>query len=145
MPLEPPLPPRERPTEQILDARATLTGFSTLPTITKLVIKGLPVGTKVEQIEGGVVRFGVRHLVIKVMKQSKQVLITDALNRREVRVDGAEAKVTIGDATVESVGGDRLSFTLSTSGYSGTLIKAGGKPRLELNVQGLSSKISLEL
>jgi len=83
--------------------------------------------------------------VIKVMKQSKQVLITDALNRREVRVDGAEAKVTIGEATVESVGGDRLSFTLSTSGYSGTLIKGGAKPRLELNVQGLSSRISLEL
>jgi hypothetical protein len=145
VPLEPPLPPRERPTEQILDPRATLTGFSTLPTITKLVIKGLPVGTKVEQIEGGVVRFGVRHLVIKVMKQSKQVLITDALNRREVRVDGAQSKVTIGEATVESVGGDRLSFTLSTSGYSGTLIKGGAKPRLELNVQGLSSKISLEL
>jgi hypothetical protein len=145
VPIEPPSPPRERPTEQILDPRATLTGFSTLPTIPKLVIKGLPVGTKVEQLEGGVVRFGVRHLVVKVMRQSKQVLIMDALNRREVRVDGAQSKVTIGEATVESVGGDRLVFTLSTSGYSGTLIKAGEKPQLELNVQGLSSKISLEL
>jgi hypothetical protein len=69
-----------------------------------LVIKGLPSGTKVEQLEGGVVRFGVRHLVIKVMRQSKQVLITDALNNREVRVDGAHCKVNIGEATIEAAG-----------------------------------------
>jgi len=145
VPLEPPLAPRERPTAERLEARATLTDFPKPATATKLVIKGLPTGTKVEQLEGGVVRFGVRHIVIKVMRQSKQILITDALNSREVRVDGTQCKVNIGEATVESGSGNQLSFALSTSGYSGVLVCEGEKPRLELNVQGLGGEISIEL
>ncbi len=148
VPLDPPQAPKERPTHpsaEIIDPRATLTDFSKPPTTTKLVIKGLPSGTKVEQLEGGVVRFGVRHLVIKVMRQSKQVLITDALNNREVRVDGAHCKVNIGEATIESAGSNQLSFALSTSGYKGGLFCDGEKPKLELDVQGLLEKISIEL
>ena len=115
------------------------------PTPTKFVIQGLPSGTQVEQLGDGVIRFGVRHLIVKVMRQSQQVLITDVLNSREVRVDGAQCKLNIGEATVEATGGNQLSFTLSTSGYKGDLNWAGKKPRLELDVQGLPNKISIEL
>jgi hypothetical protein len=79
------------------------------------------------------------------MRQSKQILITDALNSREVRVDGAQCKVNIGDATVEATGGNQLSFALAASGYRGVLVCDGEKPRLELDVQGLSGKIFIEL
>jgi hypothetical protein len=79
------------------------------------------------------------------MRQSKQVLILDALNSREVRVDGAQCKLTIGEATVEALGSNQLSFALSTSGYSGGLICDSKSPRLELNIEGLPNKISIDL
>jgi hypothetical protein len=145
VPLHPPLVPRERPTVKIADYATTPVAQSPSPTSTKLVIKGLPSGTKVEQLEDGVFRFGVRHLVIKVMRQGKQVLITDALNSREVRVDGVQCNVHIGEATVEASGSNQLSFSLSTSGYSGCLVCDDKKPQLELDVQGLSEKILIEL
>ncbi len=145
VPVDPPSVPKQRPTLQNPESTATPAAQPKSPTGTKLVVKGLPSGTKVEQLGDGVVRFGVRHLVIKVMRQGKQVLITDALNSREVRVDGAQCKVNIGEATVEGIGGNQLSFGLSTSGYSGSLTCDAEKPRLELDVQGLSGKISIEL
>jgi hypothetical protein len=145
VPLDPPLAPRERPTPQSSEPAATPEEPSNLPTATKFVIKGLPNETKVEQLGDGVIRFGVRHLAIKVMRQSKQVLITDALNNREVRVDGVQCKVYIGEAMVEAAGGNRLSFALSSSGYNASLICDSKKPRLELDVQGMPSKIFLEL
>ncbi|MBD1804258.1 hypothetical protein H6F98_02055 [Microcoleus sp. FACHB-SPT15] len=144
VPLEPPLSPKERPTPLIPESAAIQTS-SKSPTATKLVIKGLLTNTKVEQLEAGVVRFSVRHLVIKVMRHSKQVLITDALNSREVRVDGAQSKISIGEAIVEAVGSKQLSFALSTSGYSGNLIYDLEKLHLELNIQGYPHKISIEL
>ncbi len=151
IPLEPPPAPKERPTPQI--SRDKINRVSTtapaapskLPVSTEFAVKGLPSETKVEQLEDGVIKFAVRHLVIKVMKQVKQVLITDALNNREVRVDGALCKLNIGEATVEALGSNQLSFALSTSGYSGGLVCNGENPLLELNVQGLSDKISIEL
>jgi hypothetical protein len=79
------------------------------------------------------------------MRQSKQVLITDALSSREVRVDGVQSKISIGEAIVEAVGSKQLSFALSTSGYSGNLICDQEKPHLELNIQGYPDKISIEL
>ena len=145
IPLEPPPAPKERPNTERLDPRVTLTDVSRPSSITKFAIKGLPTATKIEQLAGGVVRFGARHLVVKVMKQSKQIMITDALNNREVRVDAVQGKVNIGDATVEAVGSNRLSFTLSTSGYSGVLIIEGEKSQLELEVQGLGEKILIDL
>ncbi|MGB5961709.1 MAG: hypothetical protein WBG73_13665 [Coleofasciculaceae cyanobacterium] len=143
--LEPPLVSKERPNTERLDPRATLTDFSRPTSITKIAIKGLPNATKIEQLAGGVVRFEVRHLVIKILKKSKQIMITDALNNREVRVDGVQSKVNIGEATITAVGSNRLTFTLSTSGYSGVLITEGGKFQLELVVQGLGEKITIDL
>ena len=145
VPLEPPAPPKERPTPPSAESTAIPAEQFKLPTPTKFLIQGLPSGTKIEQLGDGVIRFGVRHLIVKVMRQGKQVLITDALNSREVRVDGAQCKVNIGEATVEAPGGNQLSFSLSTSGYRGNLICEAKKPRLELDVQGLSGKISIEL
>ena len=143
--LEPPSVSHQRPNTEHLDPRATLTDFSRPTSITKSAIKGLPNGTKIEQLAGGVVRFGVRHLVIKILKKSKQIMITDALNNREVRVDGVQGKVNIGEATIAAEGSNRLSFTLSTSGYGGVLIMEGGKSQLELVVQGLGEKITINL
>jgi glucose/arabinose dehydrogenase len=119
VPLAPPAAPKQRPTPQVSVSQSTATSAepskSSTATKLKFVIKGLPHETKIEQLGDGVIRFGVRHLLIKVMRQGKQVLITDALNSREVRVDGTQCKVIIGDATVEVVGGNQLAFALSTS------------------------------
>ncbi|GAB4198401.1 MAG: hypothetical protein Fur006_48100 [Coleofasciculaceae cyanobacterium] len=153
--LVPPNAPKARPTAQssaptVLSADTLLVTHSPeaqvqSPTPTNFVIQGLPSGTQVEQLGDGIIRFGVRHLIVKVMRQSQQVLITDALSSREVRVDGAQCKLNIGEATVEAMGGNQLSFALSTSGYKGDLICDGVKPRLELDVQGLPNKVSIEL
>lgn len=145
VPLETPPAPKERPNIERLDPRATLTDLSRTPISTKFTIKGLPTGTKIEQLEGGVVRFGVRHLVIKIMRQSKQIMITDALNNREVRVDGIQGKINIGEATVEAAGSNCLTFALSTSGYRGLLIIEAEKTKLELDIQGLGAKILIDL
>ncbi len=144
--LDPPLPPRERPsTKNPKPAAPSPTASSKPSTASKFVIKGLPSGTKVEQLEAGAIAFGVRHLAIKVMRQVKQVLITDALTNREVRIDGSQCKVNIGEATVEAVGGDRLLFSLSTSGYRGSLVCDDKMSQLELEVQGLPDKICIDL
>jgi hypothetical protein len=145
VPLTPPQVARERPSTEIQSEQVTQIESSKPPTVSQWAINGLQSETKLEQLEGGVVRFGIRHLTIKVMRQTKQVLITDALNSREVRVDGEQYKVNIGEATIEAVGSSQLLFSLSTSGYSGNLIRDGKMHRLELKIQGYASKISIEL
>lgn len=148
--LEPPAAPRERLSSETFDPRATLTDYSrtdySLPsTVSNSEIKGLPSDTKLEQLEGGVVKFVVRHLSIKLMKQSQQILITDMLNGKQVRVDGRQCKVNIGELAVEAAQANQLTFSLSTSGYSGSLVCTGKKPQLELDIQGFSEKIYLQL
>ncbi|MGQ4649142.1 hypothetical protein [Lyngbya aestuarii] len=113
--------------------------------LNKPIIRGLPQGTKIEQLEYGVIRFGVRHLAIKVMIQAQQILITDVLSNREVRLDWSKFQVNLGNATVEAVGSKQLSFTVTTSGYSGKLIIGDKKHQLEIYIQGLSGKIQLEV
>jgi tetratricopeptide (TPR) repeat protein len=148
--MEPPVAPRERLSSETFDPRATLTDYSRTDyslssTVSKSGIKGLPSDIKIEQLEAGVVRFVVRHLVIKLMKQSKQILITDVLNGKEVRVDGTQCKVNIGELSVAATNANQLEFSLSTSGYSGSLVRQGEKTHFELDIQGLSEKIYLEL
>ncbi|HBB33703.1 MAG TPA: hypothetical protein DDZ80_17285 [Cyanobacteria bacterium UBA8803] len=109
------------------------------------IIKGLPTGTTVEQLKDGIVSFAVLHLVVKVMKQAKQVLITDVLTTREVRVDWELFQVNIGEATVTATKSKQLSFAMFVSGYSAVLIGEGNNYRLELDVQGCASKIAIEL
>ena len=145
VPPAPPAAPKHRPVPSIPEPAPTPVEQSKSSTVTQFVIKGLPSGTQVEQLGDGVIRFGVRHLVIKVMRQGKQVLITDVLTSREVRVDGAQCKVNIGEAIVEAANSNLLSFALLTSGYSGSLVYSGKNPQLELDIQGLSDKIFIEL
>ncbi|MGB7440416.1 MAG: hypothetical protein WA919_05060 [Coleofasciculaceae cyanobacterium] len=110
----------------------------------KPVIKGLPPETKIERLENGLFRFALHHLIIKVMGSTKQVLITDLLNSQQVRLDGVQCQINIGEAVVEAGSGRQLSFVLPTSNYKGQLICEGGNSQLELEVKGLSSKIYLE-
>lgn len=144
--LAPPSAPKELPAPQVFDSATLSKEKSPSSTATKFFVKGLPSATKVEHLGDGVIRFGVRHLIIKMMKQSKQVLITDALNNREVRVDGEHCKVSLGEATVTAgADGNQLVFAISTSGYQGNLICGAKKPRLELDVQGLPNTLYIEL
>ena len=145
VPFEPPPAPQERPIPQMSEMMATSAAKLKPTTATKFVIQGLPSGTKIEQLGDGIIQFGVRHLMVKVMRQGKQVLIMDVLNNRDVRVDGTQCKVNIGEVTVEAPGANQLSFSLATSGYRGDLICAAKKSRLELDIQGWSSKIAIEL
>lgn len=148
--VEPPKAPRERPSSQV-PTEAIISSETAIQknqrdsaNITKPVITGLPKGTKIEQLENGVIQFIVRHLVIRIVKQAQQVLITDTLNHQEVRLDWAQCKVNMGEATVEAEGG-KLSFVFSNSAFSGSLICDDKQPRLQLDVQGLSEKIDLIL
>ncbi|MBE9127751.1 hypothetical protein IQ258_16690, partial [Coleofasciculus sp. LEGE 07081] len=143
--LAPPLVSRERPRLPLPKSAAAPTFQPQPPTVQEPVIQGLPRGTKVERIEDGIIGFEVRHLAIKVMSSSKQVLITDVLNSRDVRVDWEQCQVNIGEATIDAMGSHQLSFALFTSGYRGILICDKKTPRLELDVQGCQSKILIEL
>ncbi|HBY81687.1 MAG TPA: hypothetical protein DEG47_32945 [Cyanobacteria bacterium UBA11148] len=143
--LVPPAAPKERPRPKIHKSAAQSATQLKLKTIKQPVIQGLPSDSIIEQLEDGVIGFGVRHLRIKVMSSSKQVLIADSLNNREVRVDWAQCQVNIGEATIEVSGGNQLSFAIFASGYSGVLICDRKQSRLELEVQGCVSKISIDL
>jgi len=149
--LDPPQVSPERPVHQIgKDSMETSPGTTSAvrqqsSRVEKPVIKGLPQETKIEQLEDGVIRFGVRHLVIKVMMQANQILITDVLSNREVRLDWSQFQINLGEATVEAFGSKQLSFTVATSGYSGKLMVTEKKHQLEIEIQGLSGKIQLEV
>jgi hypothetical protein len=100
----------------------------------------------VEQFEDGIRGFSVRHLSVRVMAEGKQVLITDVLSSRNVRVYWAQRQVNVGDVMVAAADSPQLAFTVLASGYSGVLICPEHQPpRLELNIQGEPHKIAIEL
>jgi tetratricopeptide (TPR) repeat protein len=139
VPLTPPTPPKERPAPQ---PRRTVAP----PPTQELVVRGLPPGTTVEQFEDGIRGFSVRHLSVRVMAEGKQVLITDVLSSRNVRVYWAQRQVNVGDVMVAAADSPQLAFTVLASGYSGVLICPEHQPpRLELNIQGEPHKIAIEL
>ncbi|HBE20716.1 MAG TPA: hypothetical protein DEG17_25855 [Cyanobacteria bacterium UBA11149] len=108
-------------------------------------IEGLPRDTKITKLENDILQFKIRHLVVKIMKESKQILITDSLNNREVRIDAKQSQINIGDAAITSPNSQELSFTFFHSNYSGKLLVDKLKSRLELNVQGLNQTIFIHL
>jgi tetratricopeptide (TPR) repeat protein len=143
--LEPPAAPQERP-ETVKLVKAKITALKAPPLEgLQPFIQGLPAEITIEQFDRGITKFEVRHLIVKVMSAAQQVLIKDALNEQEVRVDFARCQVNIGDAIVSARGGNQLSFTLFKSGYGGVLVCGNEQPRLELSLQGLSEKITIEL
>ncbi|MEQ9551366.1 MAG: hypothetical protein RIM23_17365 [Coleofasciculus sp. G3-WIS-01] len=162
----PPLAPRERPLrDKGANSKPSQGGFCTNVTINnekqvpkpapthstlyqspkteQLTITGLPPEIRVEEFEKGVIGFTVRHLAIKVMKSTHQVLVTDILSHRDVRVDWTKCQVNLGDATVEAGGSQQLSFTLVASGYRGVLFCNQPEPRLELEIQGCQDRIAI--
>ena len=164
----PPLAPIERPlTDKGVNSKPSQGGFGTNVTINsekkvslpapthsilpqspkteQLTITGFPPEIRVEEFENGVIGFTVRHLAIKVMKSIHQVLITDILSNREVRVDWAKCQVNLGDATVEARESQQLSFTLVASGYRGVLFCNQPEPRLELEIEGCQDRIAIGL
>ena len=168
--LIPPAAPKERPTPQtrrelinsfatgiledkntsIFQVNSELTKqesskLSAIVPITLKSIQGLPSETEINELENDILQFTLRHLVIKIMKQTKQILITDSLNNREVRIDAKQCQINIGDAAIEAPGGKELSFSFFHSSYSGKLLVDQLKSRLELDIQGLTGRIYIDL
>ncbi|MEQ8963965.1 MAG: hypothetical protein RLP02_39705, partial [Coleofasciculus sp. C2-GNP5-27] len=164
----PPLAPRERPLrDKEVNSKRSQGGFCTnviinsekkvplpappysilpqSPKTESLTITGLPPEIRVEEFEKGVIGFTVRHLAIKVMQSIHQVLITDILSHRDVRVDWAKCQVNLGDATVEAGESQQLSFLLVASGYRGVLFCNQPEQRLELEIQGYQDRIAIAL
>ncbi|NET60536.1 MAG: hypothetical protein F6K47_31680 [Symploca sp. SIO2E6] len=130
--LEPPVVSRNRPTKILPQA-------AILPKIT-----GLPPGIKIEIVTSDIVKFQIRHLIIKVMKSTQQVLITDVLSEGKIRVDGSSRQLQIGSVTVMAHGGESLSFREEGSGYHGVLVCEGKLTRLELDIQNMPEKILID-
>jgi tetratricopeptide (TPR) repeat protein len=124
--LTPPIAPARRPTSQ------------RTPNIT-----GLPQGLSVVASQQ-IVQFQLRHLVVKIMLSTQQVLIADTLSEQRLRIDVQLRQVCVGAVTVQSQGGERLTFSEPNGGYSGVLSYENNAPRLELTVQGLSQAIAIE-
>lgn len=62
-----------------------------------------------------------------------------------MRVDAKQCQINIGDAAIAAPGGKELRFTFFHSSYSGKLVVDELKSRLDLDIQGLSGTISIDL
>jgi len=110
-------------------------------------VKGLPAGTKVEQLSDGNLRIQIHHIEVRTSRNARSVLITDTSTLKALRVDLAQGQVS-GPEEVEihyeSEDG-RLSFEVPASGYQGLVFYGGEKPRLELKIRGVPGTIFFEL
>ncbi|MDY6781535.1 MAG: hypothetical protein SW833_03105 [Cyanobacteriota bacterium] len=107
-------------------------------------IRGLPEGTPRMTIGSQIVKFRLRHLIVKVMFATQQVLITDVLSAQRLRIDVQLQQVSWGTFTVESRGGNPLIFSDPQGGYRGVIEGDRDFPHLKLQVQGIEQAIAIE-
>jgi len=122
------------------------TELSPLPMLRPRGVEGLPLGTSVEHLGGGSIRFQVGGLEVRTNATSKLVLITDTSTFKTLRVDLAAGQVSgLSELEMEQGSGiGQISFHVPTSGYSGVLSHDAEKTCLELRVQGAPGTVSLE-
>ena len=134
IPAKPPIVPKERPSISL----------AKLPKA-EAIIKGLPATTRIEQRKYGIVSFQIRHVIVRVMKATKQILIADALTHSVIRIDFLRYRARIGEVILEIPRQNQLPFSVPASAYQGAIDTRGDRPRLELTLADLSGKIVVEL
>lgn len=113
--------------------------------ITRGQITGLPKGILVNFLKDGAVSFEINHLAVKVLRFIQQVLITDVLTNKEIRIDGKTQEINVGSIAIKAQGNEGLSFGDRTRGYQGNLVYDGTYPRVKLNIQDLPEAIEIIL
>ena len=131
--VKPPAVPKERPANVLVKPKVDA------------IIKGLPANTRVEERRYGIVSFQIGHVIVRVMKATKQILIADALTHSVIRVDFLRYRVRIGEVILEIPRQNQLPFLVPASSYQGTIDTRGDRPRLELSIEDVSGKIAVEL
>ncbi len=106
-------------------------------------IKGLQENILVETIAYGVQQFQLHHLIVRVMVSTKQITIVDLLNNKTIHLDGKYGQLQTDTTIILASGNQPLSFRESQGKYHGTLW-CHPIPRLELNLETYSEKISIE-
>ena len=112
-------------------------------------IEGLPLETQLKPIGVGSVSFQIGNIEVKIAKARKamRVMIADIFTSKELRVDldRTRGKIAIGDVVIEASDGNQLSFKASGEDYSGVIFYNNENPRIELNIPGYPTTISLKL
>ena len=123
--LEPPVAPLEKP--EVINGK----------------ISGLPKGTLVHLSQDGIMRFELHNLKIEVFQSLPQVLLTDLLTRKEIRIDGESQQIQIGSVVVKPHNGDSIYFSEPTRSYEGLLICSHPHPRCELKIENFTDIIKI--
>lgn len=111
-------------------------------------IEGLPNGTELKTLGLGTASFQIAQLEIKIAKTptAMQILIADIFTSKVLRINLERSRCKIaGDAVVETADPNQLSFKTSAEDYSGLIFYNSENPRIELNIPGCPSTISLKL
>lgn len=111
-------------------------------------IEGLPNGTELKSLGLGTASFQIAQLEVKIAQgqTAMQVFITDIFTSKVLRVNLERTRCKIaGDVVVEISQTNQLSFKTSAEDYSGVVFYSNENPRIELNIPGCPSTISLEL
>lgn len=109
-------------------------------------VKGLPFGTRIEQLQEENLRFQVCSIAVLTQRKAKLIQITDTNTLEALRVDLEQGKITGLEITPEyALDGQQFSFDVPSSGYSGQVEYGKGNSRLELAIRGVTTPITLEL
>ena len=109
-------------------------------------VRGLPPGTRTETLDDGSVRFQIARIEVRTDRARKRILLTDTEILTTLLIDLERATVSgQADVVVEISDKDHLSFEVQESSYRGEVFYGREKPRLELNIEGVSETVSLEL
>jgi len=112
-------------------------------------LRGVPDGTKVEELPNGEIKFKVGRIEVKIDGSNKRVqfvytedfttvLTTVIVNLKDGHID------SLGEVVTQTPREGHLSFQVPTSHYSGTAFYGGENPLLELRIEGLPESIFLE-
>jgi hypothetical protein len=118
------------------------------PQLERRIVKGLPSGTQFQQLSAGNRRFTVGTIEVTIFVRMGKVRIMSMESSEQIEVDLKAYTVKADDTDQVSIhidsDGQKQLFTNTQQGYCGTLYQ-GTQPRLELQLNGSTDVISIEL
>lgn len=131
--------------------RVDPTPHSEAPTLPLKTTPGQPQqaveeGSEWKSVARGIEQRQIGRLQVMRIKAMKQLTITDdTSNMLQVTLDSGRCTIKGKVEDVEVSGSNKLSFKVPESGYTCEAFYDSEQPRIELDIQGLSSKIFLKL
>jgi hypothetical protein len=105
----------------------------------------LPPQTKVRSSSPEILQLQIRHLDIKIMKKTKQILVTDRLSQKTLRIDGVTGQIKIGEMVLKALGEEGLSFVFPSGSFGGKVTYRDRACQIELRIPGIGEKLAITL